>query len=218
MDTHTFTDEFLKNLILKLAEENKNKYITGDFNFDLLQVANHTDTFDFLELMMTQLLMPTITIPTRITPVNNSLIDNIFTNDINPDMVTGNLTTGISDHLPSFIIIPRQNQNYLPKKHNIMKRDFKKFDKENFILDYLNIKWDEELELEKNDTNHSLGHFFQKINELLDKYMPAKVSQKEFKRRYKPWITDLILFKINNKNKVFKKYVKCKDATQKQSK
>ena len=81
-----------------------------------------------------------------------------------------------------------------------MKRDTKNFDRENFVLDYLDINRDEVVEIGKEDVNHSLTQFLQKINELLDKYMPLKkVSQKEFKRRYKPWITDEILLKIKNK-------------------
>ena len=56
----------------------------------------------------------------------------------------------------------------------------------------------------------------EKINSLLDKYMPLKkVSQKEFKRKYKPWITNKILRKIEHKNKIFKKFIKCKNVEQK---
>ena len=99
--------------------------------------------------MMTNFLLPTITIPTKINSTNNTLIDNIFTNDLNPDMKSGNLTIGISDHLPSFMIVPKQNQNHLPKKHNMYTRDTKNFDRENFILDYLNINWNELLETKR---------------------------------------------------------------------
>ena len=54
--------------------------------------------------------------------------------------------------------------------------------------------------------------FMTKINELLDKYMPLrKLTSKEYKRRFKPWITDRIFDTMNNKNKVFKKYINCKD-------
>ena len=70
------------------------------------------------------------------------VIDNIFTNQINPDMLSGNLTVGISDHLISFFIIPNDNQNHLPKKHNLYTRKTKDFDRTNFILDYLDIDWD----------------------------------------------------------------------------
>ena len=30
---------------------------------------------------------------------NDTLIDNIFTNQLNPDILSGNLTVGISDHI-----------------------------------------------------------------------------------------------------------------------
>ena len=75
----------------------------------------------------------------------------------------------------------------------------------------------EELEVDKNDTNHSLSNFMVKMTNLLDKYIPIKkVSQKEFKRIFKPWISQNILLKIEYKNKLFKKYVKIKNADQKQ--
>ena len=126
MDPNTFNNEYLNPLLEKLGNDNKGKYITGDFNLDLLKTGNHTPTFDFLEMMMTKLILPSITIPTRINLVTNSLIDNIFTNDINPDLKSGNLTIGISDHLPSFMIVPKNNQNHLPKKQYLQKRH-KKF-------------------------------------------------------------------------------------------
>ena len=87
----------------------------------------------------------------------------------------------------------------------------KNFDYENFILDYLNINWDDQLNIDKNDVNHSLSKFMSQINSLIDKCMPLKkVSQKEYKRRFKPWISDEILAKIENKNRIFKKFIKCK--------
>ena len=146
MNSKLFNEDYLQSLLAKLANEDKNKYIAGDFNFDLLQTSNHTDSFNFLELMMTNMLLPSITLPTRINQVTNTLIDNIFTTDIHPELISGNLSTGISDHLPSFLVIPKQNQNFLPKKHNIIKIDKGKFNREDFILDYLSINWDETLE------------------------------------------------------------------------
>ena len=81
----------------------------------------------------------------------------------------------------------------------------KNFDRQNFILDYLNINWDI-LELNKNDPNHSMTKFLECMNQLLDKYIPAKkLTHKEYKRRFKPWINDEIFYKITNKNKIFNK-------------
>ena len=63
--------------------------------------------------MMGNFLIPTVTLPTKINSVKSTVIDNIFTNHLHPDMKTGNFTIGISDHLPSFLIVPKQNQNHL---------------------------------------------------------------------------------------------------------
>ena len=89
--------------------------------------------------MMSNCLLPLITIPTQINSGTNTLIDNIFTNHLHPDMKTGNLSIKISDHLPSFMIVPNQNQNHLPKTYNLYSHKSKNFDKENFILDYFEI-------------------------------------------------------------------------------
>ena len=216
MNEILFNDDYIKPLNEKLSSENKTIYLSGDFNFDLLSASSHTETSDFFDSMMSSFLLPTITIPTKINSVKSTVIDNIFTNNINPDLCSGNLAIGISDHLPSFAIVPKKNQNHMPKKQALYRRNTKKFDRENFLLDYLNINWDEVLEIDKNDTNHSAASFMKKINYLLDKHMPIKkVSQKEFKQKFKPWITNDILHKIDEKNKLFNKYVHLKNVDQK---
>ena len=42
-----------------------------------------------------------------------------------------------------------------------------------------------------------------------------KLSNKEFKRMYKPWITNGIVNSISRKNKLYNKYTKTKDNAQK---
>ena len=202
MDQSLFIDEYLQPLNDKLLNENKKVFLAGDFNFDLLN-ADSNETFNFFEGMMSCHLLPIITIPTKINPKKSTVIDNIFTSEIQPDMLSGNLTVPISDHLPSFFIIPRDNQNHIPKKHNIYTRKTKDFDKVSFIGEYVNINWSTILETNMNDVNLSLQIFLNKINELLDKYMPLrKLTKKEYKRRFKPWISDLIFVKIEKKMKI----------------
>ena len=211
MNGSEFIDDFMKPLNEKLQNENKKIFIAGDFNFDLSNTS-HRDSFNFFENMMANFLMPVITLPTKLNAKRHSIIDNIFTNQIHPDMKSGNLSIGISDHIPSFLVIPKDNQNHLPKKHNIYTRNTKNFDHESFTRDFNNIDWDTELEAHKEDTNHSSDIFMNKINNLLDQYMPLrKLTNAEHKRRYKPWISDDILNKINAKNRTFNKLRKCKN-------
>ena len=217
MNPIEFIDDHLKCIADKLSVENKKVFIAGDFNFDLLNVSAHNETFEFFDTMMSNFLLPVITLPTKINRGNNTLIDNIFTNHLHPDTKSGNLEINLSDgHLPSFMIIPRQNQNHLPKKHNIFTRSSKNFNKDNFITNYNEINWDEVIDINKNDVNFSMENFLSKFNILLDEHMPLKkISQKQFKQKYKPWISNHILSKIHEKNKLLKKYVNCKNHVRK---
>ena len=210
MSPSIFTDDHLKNIVDKLSSENKKIYIAGDFNFDLLNLS-HSDTFEFFETMMSNFLLPVITIPTKINRASHTLIDNIFTNNLNPDTKSGNLEINLSDgHLPSFIITPKQNQNHLPKKHNIFKRDKKHFNSDAFLTDYSNVNWDEIIDIDKRDVNFSLQNFLSKFDNILDIHMPLrKIDHREFKQKYKPWINNTILSKIRDKHKIFKKYLAC---------
>ena len=94
------------------------------------------------------------------------LIDNIFTNQFNPDTISGNFTVNISDHLPSFIIVPKANQNHLPKKHNIYTRDVSNFDRKNFLLDILAIDW--KCIIIENNANTSFNQFLNIVNNIVD--------------------------------------------------
>ena len=146
MDENQFIDEYMKPLCDKLTAENKSIHLAGDFNFDLSNTS-HNGSQLFFETMMSNFLRPTITLPTKINSTRNTIIDNIFTNQITPGAVSGNLCISISDHLPSFLLLPRANK-YHTSRHTTYKRDTKNFDRENFILDFLDIDWDELLKLE----------------------------------------------------------------------
>ena len=53
--------------------------------------------------MYENLLLPYITPPIRVTPRSQTLIDNIFSNIIE-DIISGNITTTISDHYVQFVL------------------------------------------------------------------------------------------------------------------
>ena len=101
MNTSNFIESKLSCLMNKLIKEKDKKiYIAGDFNFDLLKCSMHEDTSTLFNMMSSNFLFPYISIPTKINTQNDTLIDNIFSNQLNPDIISGNLTVGISNHLP----------------------------------------------------------------------------------------------------------------------
>ena len=84
----------------KLSFENKELYLLGDYNIDVLKTDD--DNIDeYYNIISSNFLVPHITLPTRITSTSRTLIDNIFSNNLNfVHAVSGDLTVSISDHLP----------------------------------------------------------------------------------------------------------------------
>ena len=125
------------------------------------------------------------------------------------------MTVNFSDgHLPSFAIFPKPNQNHLPKKHNIFKREKLEGDKkDNFLIDLAAIDMSQEVIVD-NDPEKSLNNLLYHTDLLTDRYVPlTKLTNKEFKQTCKPWITQGIRNSINRKNKLFKKYITMKNST-----
>jgi hypothetical protein len=59
----------------KISRDNKNCYIMGDFNLDLLNHSSHQFTNEFLDIMYANSFSPLITLPTRLTSHSATLID-----------------------------------------------------------------------------------------------------------------------------------------------
>jgi len=95
---------------------------------NLLSINKDKETERFFDNLTDRQFMPLITVPTRIAKTSKTLIDNIFYNQFSNDIISGNLTVGISDHMPQFCIIPTNTQKRNSKPKNIFKRNFKHFD------------------------------------------------------------------------------------------
>ena len=80
--------------------------IMGDFNINLITYNDDKNTGNFLDTMFSQSFLPYITTPTRITRNTKTLIDNIYYNKPLNNIVSGNLSSIISDHLIQFLIEP----------------------------------------------------------------------------------------------------------------
>ncbi|MCH2405870.1 MAG: reverse transcriptase family protein, partial [Nitrosopumilus sp.] len=161
---------------------------------------------------------PHIIHPTRITSTTKTCIDKIFSNSANYDEgISGNLTVKLSDHLAQFLIIPEEC-DHTTKNHDIYIRDFKNYDRENFLLDLLATDWPSALKLHKNDPNLAFEGLQVTIDTLVDKYLPIrKMTKKEVKLKQKPWITNEILRLMKERDKLYKKFIKAKNEVIKAS-
>ena len=68
--------------------------------------------------------------------------------------------------------------NILGNKSNIHERDWSKFDRENFILDYFSIDWEDLLKINELNADNSAKIYLDKIKVLLDIYACLKKINK----------------------------------------
>ena len=99
----------------------------GDFNLNLLNYDTHSETNDFINLMMTHYLLPHILHPTRVTDHSATIIDDIFTNitDLTQKVVTSFVKSLITFHNSSLLrkVLLITNRVLLPNvtSHLLMK-------------------------------------------------------------------------------------------------
>ena len=72
-----------------------------------------------------------------------------------------------------------RKDNCLPRKHNLFKRDLKKYNKAELVADLINTNWPEIVSVELADPTHSYEMFNKKINEVLDTHVPTKKDQQK---------------------------------------
>ena len=98
--------------------------------------------------------------------------------------------------------------NIPSNKSNIYERDWSKFDRENFILYYFSVDWEDLLKIVELNSDNST-----KINMLLDTHAPLKrVKKYKLKFKSKPWITLGLQKSISVKNKLLTNFINKKDA------
>ena len=98
--SHTMSD--LQNITSK---ENKDIFIMGDMNIDLLKCMTPPKTESYLDNTFAHGFWPLITKPTRLTSHSATLIDHIYTNKISSKVKSGIIISDVSDHFGIFTCI-----------------------------------------------------------------------------------------------------------------
>ena len=138
----------------------------------MLNYNEHQPTNEFLDSLASNPIIPYILQPASLTSHSKTLIDNIFSNALSCETISGNITATISDYLPQFMFAPNVLSIPLCNKSNILERDWSKFNKENFILDYFDKNWSEILELDQENLNLSFDSYLDHMNAILDIHVP----------------------------------------------
>ena len=137
----------------------------GDFNINLINYDGEKHTGNFLDTMFSQSFLPYIITPTRITRNPKTLTENIFYNKGFRNIISGNLSSIISDHLIQFLIERSYFSDKSPKTIK-KQRCFKILGKLKFKEDLVKVNCC----CLNTNPNDALVHFLKNVNKLLDKH------------------------------------------------
>lgn len=209
-----FNDTMTSLLRMLCSAKNKDIYIMGDYNFDLLKFEQNTLTGNFLQNMLSYSLHPIITRATRITENSKTLIDNIFTNACSDDCKSAVIYSDISDHLPCILQCRKRTNNDSLNEakssppnisRNFSKASIAKF---NHHLSHLNwaFLYNGSGEID-GDPNIAYNNFLDTLTIGLDTFFPQTVKQSYRKTPRKAWITPGLVKSCETKCKLYKRFI-----------
>ena len=183
--------------------------LLGDTDINLISYAIHSDTNDYLDLLLSNELLPLITLPTRISYRSASLIDHISTN-INDSLYdSGVITNDLSDHFATFYIVYRnekekQSKSCTPNLEYYMSQK----NKIKFKTSLESVQW--EPLMEDLNTESAFSSFFQILEQCFSDSFPKKISRLHSKNiPLNPWMSFGLLKSRKVKEKLYKKKLKC---------
>ena len=202
-------DSFCSRLKL---EKIKSHIIGLDHHLDLLKHHLHSNTQQFMELMMDHNQLPCITRPTRITPTTAMLIDNIVVSmNMIDKQYSSIITYDISDHLPSIMLVKglltgERNTNTIVKRQMTQKR-----------LDSLNnklINTDWYGLLHEKNTEDSMTVFHDKLLTYIDSELPERTVRVSNNRGLREsWMTKGLLKCSKKQLKLYQNYLSDRSST-----
>ena len=194
----------LTQILQNLNMQNKDVYIMGDFNVNILDTKNHIPSEEFIENFYSFGLFPLINKPTRVTCNTATLIDNVFTNVLSDsNMLNGIFYTDISDHFPVFCI--NINKNFampivIQKYRNLNSKNIDKFRnmfETNTFEDIISMS----------DGKLAFNVFYRRFCNLYDECFPLKSIKSRYEHKYQ-WLTDGLKQSIKIKNQLYIRSVK----------
>ena len=125
----------MEELFSKLSSNNKEFYIMGDFNIDLLKAHSNSFIKNYADNLISYSVKCTINKPTRCTINSKTLLDHICTNNLKYYNFSRIVQYDISDHLPTFTFVHNTAMKNKVLK-DILIRNMKNFSWNYFVTIY----------------------------------------------------------------------------------
>ena len=205
-----FIDKFSEHL-LKIISENKNIYITGDFNIDFNKVDSNVHINNYANMLSSFNLHNTFNLSTRISNTTQTLLDHFYSNNSSGEINTSVLLSDLSDHFPLLTTIKHVKPKLVNKIEYYYHRNYRSINTDN-ILSETTIMINNIMDNFTNNTKLNIHEKFTILTDglknVMNKHIPLKkLSRKEQRLKQKPWITIGIL-NSKTRNKLHKKLSK----------
>ena len=188
--------ELFSNTVSCLIDDQKQFYLIGDLNIDVLKYNSNARATDFINLLFSFGLLQVITKPSRCTDNSATLIDHVITNCYSDCFKSVILTSKISDHFPIIHFLPEKTSKKTQKF--IEKRDFSKRKIENFKTVLSNISWIEVQNAPDVHTGYNL--FSDTFFHLYNLHFPiVKLKFNKNCHNLEPWMSSGLLISRLNK-------------------
>ena len=153
-------------------------------------------------MIYTYSYLPIINRPTRVSTDTATLIDHIWSNDLESNFKSGILRTDISDHFCLFCFAEADVSSSCRteiKYHDFSQPKIDLFrDRVNGIVNFQNFR----------DVNCVYNSFIDNLINSIDECFPVQTKLVKAKALKKPWITYDLQLEINQRNKLYNKFIK----------
>ena len=194
-------------------ETNSRNYVVcGDFNINTL--LNNAKVSEYIAALNSIGCNQMVDVPSRFAyNCKSSLLDHLYTN-ITKETYCRVCLYEVSDHLPTFFIVPKFKCCLMKKQRLI--RCTKNFNLENFLVDMKKNLLKIDFDSPNSNINIDVRNLTTTFKTVLNKHVPLRtMTRKEKRLSEKPWITKGILVSIKMKNKLFRVCFKSNNADKK---
>jgi len=200
-DYRIFTDTLSQYLAENNFHDAKTNLILGDFNIDMSRYETDNNVQYFLNSMSTLSQIPIISRPTRIDNASATLIDNIFSS-MTGNLISGILTSDITDHMPIFVII--KNLSCVTNPNDSYKIKYRCINDVAMgnLYDALS-RYDFNQCIDVTSCDAAVSSLVDVISNEYNLHCPIKYKTISHKDAVKPWITNEITINIRKRQAYF---------------